>query len=269
MEAKVNRVTEILEDLDRHPEAFADDLENLSSDQEFLEYLIRNLNEKGMMRILRQLLQHTQQTVLGNVISNEDLPGKLVECVRTQQIDYDNIWVFCELCDESMYKEVLKGEILEKLVNSLDGCPETTCPNLIKVLLMASDYHLNEILGLQNSRYFGEMLVLRMNWANGPEQKKIAETILRIIEKSPDFFYVNDLKMIFDIVIQVLQNGEQEISEVFFLILAGILDIQDFFERKYRFDEVFELFEGEYRNQKILYLKQRIFARLNENLIHS
>ena len=264
MEENIKQLSAILESFDKNPREISRDLEELSCTPGLLAYLISNLNSNNSVRIVRQLLQHTQESVLGEIISNKDLPAMLIECIASSQITYDNIWVFSELYDESTYLEYIKSEVLERLVDALDQCPEDACANLVKVLLLISEARLEEMVMLKNSSYFGEMLIYRLNWASGTERKKLLETVLRIIREHPRFFYINDLKVISDITIRFLQDGEMDVIEPSFSALVALLSIDEFFEIRYRFDVIADILEISYDKQEILSLKQQVFSKLNQ-----
>lgn len=100
MDAKITEICEILESLDENPSVHHENLESLSADLELTYYnlnidynptnytglipfLVKNLNSYHI-RILRQLLEHTPQTVLQSIMMDPILPHQLLTHLSTQ-----------------------------------------------------------------------------------------------------------------------------------------------------------------------------------------
>ena len=242
MDAKITEICEILESLDENPSVYHENLESLSADSELIPFLVKNLNSYHI-RILRQLLEHTPRTVLQSIMMDPILPHQLLTHLLTNQITYDLIKVLSELYDSETYDKYLNSETINKLVNALGGCSEQICECLLKVLIFISDKRLKNILQSENSRFFGEMLILRLNWTIGVERKYIINTIKTLVWGFPKFFYLNDLKMIADIVIGFLENCEKDVADESFSILDGIFRIKDFEELNYRVENIKDILE--------------------------
>ena len=263
MEEKFEELSLILEELDKNSNLCFDKLEILSSNPELIDYIVSNLRSNRYARVLRQLLQYTSQTVLGQLMINFNLPNELIKNIILETIQYDNIWILLELYDES-YNDLIDKNLLNKLVNALDGSSEVISEILIKLLVCISTYKLGVILEVENSRFFGEMILYRLNWANGVEKKLFLEVSKQIIEKYPCYFYINDLKMLCDIIISIIENKEEYSLDISYQILYGLLKIKDFFIIKYRFEEILEIVELSDGNEYSSLIKESILLQIDE-----
>jgi Protein of unknown function (DUF2013) len=265
MDSKLRTLSGLLEELDANPHLDFPDLAVLSSDGGLVEYLAGNMNESSV-HLLRQLLEHTPQTVLENVITNKSLLAQLITYTTSSEVTYDLAKVLCEVYDES-YANLITPQVLEKLVNSLESSSDAACQRIIILLAIISDKYISDILILPNSRYFGEILLLRFNRTEGAERKLILNTINRILYQFPQFFYTNDLKTLADIAVGVLEEGGKDIVKPALEILKGIFTIQDFLALKYRLEELFELLETIQMDKDLKRLKESILGTLKLNNI--
>ena len=108
------------------------------------------------------------------------------------------------------------------------------------------------------------MILYRLNWANGVEKKLFLEVSKQIIEKYPCYFYINDLKMLCDIIISIIENKEEYSLDISYQILYGLLKIKDFFIIKYRFEEILEIVELSDGNEYSSLIKESILLQIDE-----
>ena len=263
MEEKYGQLTLYLDSLDQNSSSLTTELLDLSKDQGLISYIIDNLQVLNSIKLLRQLLQYTPSTAMEFILTNDKLPLALIDYLKNNRIDFDSTKVFAEVYDEGAYKDLIDDGLIEKLVSSIEGSSENACENLIKVLIIIGNFKLERIILSNHSRYFGEMLVFRVNRASGVEKKYLLKTISRIVYGFPQFFYINDLKLLVDIICEALSNQEEENFNECLSTLDGITEIEDFLQAKYRFEELLELLQTlEPKDSDHLH---RIILKLNNN----
>ncbi|OMJ84855.1 hypothetical protein SteCoe_13981 [Stentor coeruleus] len=262
MDLHIVDLIESLNNFDENPSARLSNSIIISDYPGLISYLIQNLSGINI-KILRQLLEYIPEQILEEILINETLPSKLIEHIKTQPPDYDSIKILSDIYDESIYEQLVDSEVLSKLVYSIQGAGPKMCENLVKVLVFISKHKMQEILSIPNSRNFGEILIYRLNRAQGIEKKLMLKTVTDIIFSFPDYFYINDLKVVCDIVVDSLSNQEEEILTENYEALTALMDVKDFFDLKYRFSEIYEVLQVPEGNSYILKIQDRIYSMIS------
>lgn len=262
MDLHINDLIESLNTLDEKISRKPSNPITISDYPGLIPYLIQNLSGINI-KILRQLLEHVPEQILEEILINETLPNKLIEHIKTQPPNYDSIKILSDIYDESIYEQLIDSEVLSKLINSIQGAGPKMCENLVKVLVFISKHKMKDILSTSNSRNFGEILIYRLNRAQGTEKKLMLQTVTDIVYSSPDYFYINDLKVVCDIVVDSLSNQEEEILTENYEALTALMEVKDFFDLKYRFNEIYEVLQVPEGNSYILKIQDKIYSMIS------
>jgi hypothetical protein len=243
MESLQADLSECLDSLDARHSQDTLNLEGFDNLDLIILHLFKNLEEKKNLKILRQLLMHSEGKVLEVFIQDPGVLKDVIDWILGNRVNFDSSKLLAELFDESFHNCLVSQELIDSLVEGLAESDEKTCENLVKVLILIGNSYLDKVIQAKNSRFFGEMLVLRVNWAEGTEKKNLIKTIGRIFKFFPEFFYVNDLKLVADTLIKVLNDREEDLLVETYEALSHLMNIQDFVATRHRFDELFEILQ--------------------------
>lgn len=208
-----------------------------------VKYLCETLSNQSNFKLLRQLLTHAESAVLEIFFTNPLLPEQILNHIIKNEKSDDSIKLFTEIFDESLHSTLINPEFIDDLVNGLGTSSSETCENIIKTLILIARKNLTWILAAKNSRFFGEGLVFRVNWAQGTEKKNLVITICNVLRICPGFFYLNDLKVVADTLIKVLIDREEGILKESYEALQEMMKVEEFYSLGYRFAELAEVLQ--------------------------
>lgn len=241
MEAQLDLLSSILNTLDINAESDQPlDTFDLAA---IVNHLCTTLDLPQTLKTLRQLLIHCESTVLTLFFTNPQLTEHILKHLTNEQITFDSTKLFSEVFDESLHSSLITPEFIEKLVDSIGVSDSETCENIVKALILIARKNLNWILGAKNSRFFGEALIFRVNWAKGSEKKNLVLTINKVLKERPEFFYLNDLKVVADTLVNVLVDREEGILKESYEALNEMMKIEEFCRLGYRFGELAEVLQ--------------------------
>ena len=243
MEISISEFSEYLDTIEHNSEPDPSLCSRYTNLDSILSFLSENIKDSIHLKVLRQLLFHCEAKVIELFIFSPNLLIDIVDWINHNKVNYDSTKLIVELYDESSHSEIVTEKLINLLVDGLAESDKQTCENIVKILILIGNCHLEKVIEARNSRFFGELLVLRVNWAQGTEKKNLIRTISRVVKFLPDFFYLNDLKLIVDTLIKVLNDREDDLIEQTYGALQEIMKIEEFIVTKYRFDELAEILQ--------------------------
>ena len=243
MEISIPEFSDYLDTIENNSEPDTSLGSRFTSLDSILSFLSENIKDSMHLKVLRQLLFHCEAKVIELFIFSPNLLIDIIDWINLNRVNYDSTKLIVELYDESSHSEIVTKELINHLVDGLGESDKRTCENIVKILILIGNCHLDKVIEARNSRFFGELLVLRVNWAQGTEKKNLIRTISRIFKSFPNFFYLNDLKLIVDTLIKVLNDREDDLIEQTYEALQEIMKIDEFLDTRYRFDELAEILQ--------------------------
>jgi hypothetical protein len=215
-------------------------------------------------------------------LQNEDFPKSLVKYISNQDIKKlsgDATALFNEIYRENQYIGLITKEFMEAFFDCFDVldkekdldtsvrliCHFNSKENLSKIVLEVYNNH----------KYSTNLVDYLLFLLNKTEDKEIIFDICKLISDLLDLtksslFYTNDLQSFISICVKTLESTYTDELRFHFLnILNKLLSYKNYFETRYKMDEMVEILENYEMNDHVEERNQQLSKEILEKIENS
>jgi Protein of unknown function (DUF2013) len=215
-------------------------------------------------KVLRQLIELSFDSVVSQLVSNNftiNLSSYLIN-TELKELNLDLVHIYLEIYIKSKENLVLDEDIFMKIIELTETFPIKTIDYLIRFLKISIKDYFQCFFSSSKSLIIGELFLFDLNRSTGQDKLESLCMIHEILQKNSEFFYTNDTKSLFDIILQILDNQELDLYKISLLILTTLYSSNNFSSLKYKQEDLKETLKSLDDNEDYILYKLNILSKL-------
>ena len=205
------------------------------------------------MNFHRKLNEYVPDQVLAQMRENQNFPlaiSKYISETSIKNQEGSAYLLLVEIFSTQNFSNVTNEKFVNALLEALaEIADEKIFTAIVFILISISSEAkhpkeslvLNLVLKHNNQRFFSEYLVHLLNKGAAEQTEKILKLIidLYVTLKKTDFFYINDLKVVIDVIMREVANTSNESLRALYLkSLKGILPSDEYRKNNHRKSDI-------------------------------